>query len=89
MIKQRDSIMQIPAGPARDEALRKWAEPRNGVPLNAQRVYVGRDASKSAVVDLSDRMGRARLRLRVDSVGVASLEFLDEAGQVTSRLPNR
>jgi hypothetical protein len=87
MVKQRDSIMKMPEGPGRTEALRQWSAPRNGVPLAAERVYVGRDRSKSAVLNLSDPMGRPRVRLRVDSLGVASLEFLDEGGRVTSRLP--
>ena len=87
LVKARDSIMKMPAGETREEALRKWAEPRNGVPLYAQRVYVGRDASKSAIVNLSDRNGRPRLRMVVDSLGRPSLEFLDERGVVTSRLP--
>lgn len=87
LVKERDSIMQMPEGAARDEALRRWAEPRDGVPLYAQRVYVGRDVTKSSVVDLSDPSGRPRLRLRVDSLGQPSLEFLDAQGAVTMRLP--
>ncbi|MGH7505329.1 MAG: hypothetical protein ACRELX_06745 [Longimicrobiales bacterium] len=87
LVQERDSIMQMPEGPAREAALARWAEPRDGVPLYAQRVYVGRDPSRSAVVNLSDPMGRPRIRLRVDSLGVPSLEFLDEAGEVTARLP--
>lgn len=87
LIAERDSIMELPAGPERDEALEQWSEPRDGVPLYARRVYVGRDVSKSAVVDLSDPLGRPRLRLSVDSLGVPSLEFLDEEGNVVSRLP--
>jgi hypothetical protein len=87
LVKERDSIMRMPEGPARNEALQRWQQPRNGVPLYAQRVYVGRDPSKAAVLDLSDRLGRPRIRLRVDSAGTPSLEFLDETGRVTARLP--
>lgn len=87
LVKERDSIMALPPGQARDEAMRRWAQPRDGVPLYAQRVYVGRDVSKSSVVDLSDPEGRPRLRLRVDSLGQPTLEFLDANGQVTLRLP--
>lgn len=88
LVAERDSIMEMPEGPARDEALRKWQEPRDGVPLYANRVYVGRDLSKSAAVDLFDPLGRPRIRLRVDSLGTPSLEFLDEAGRVTASLPD-
>lgn len=87
LVKARDSIMQMPAGPARDAALREWAAPRNGEPLYAQRVYVGRDPSKAAVVNLADPQGRPRIVMRVDSTGAPSLEFLDEQGRVTARFP--
>jgi hypothetical protein len=88
-VAERDSILKLPEGPARAEALRKWGEPRQGVPLVAQRVYVGRDPARNAVIDLSDPNGKPRLRLRVDSLGNPSLDFLDADGAVTSRLPSR
>jgi len=88
LVAERDSIMKVhPQGPARDSALQKWAQPRNGVPIAAERVYVGRDVRKAAVVNLSDRNGKPRIRLMVDSLGTPSLEFLDANGTVTSRLP--
>jgi hypothetical protein len=87
LVAERDSILAMPEGPARDEALRRWAEPRDGVPLYAQRVYVGRDVQRNAVVELSDPDGRPRLRLRVDSLGTPALEFLDASGRVIARLP--
>jgi hypothetical protein len=90
LVAERDSINKaIPEGPARTAALQKWAQPRNGAALFAPRVYVGRDNSKSAVVNLSDRNGKPRIRLTVDSLGTPSLEFLDAAGNVTSRLPEK
>lgn len=87
LIQQRDSINELPDSAARAEALRALMAPRDGEPLAAQRVYVGRDAARSAVVNLSDPAGRPRLRLRVDSTGAPSLEFLNDSGRVTSRLP--
>ena len=90
LVAERDSIQKaIPEGPARQAAMEKWAAPRNGEQLFAPRVYVGRDAAKSAVVNLSDRNGKARIRLMVDSLGTPSLEFLDATGNVTSRLPEK
>lgn len=86
-VLRRDSINKMADGPAKTAALAKLVEPVNGVPLAAQRVYVGRDASKAAIVNLSDRFGRARLRLLVDSMGVARIEFLDETGRVVQRIP--
>ena len=87
MVQERESIMKMTDTTARMAALRKWAEPRNGVPLAATRVFLGRDPEKSAIINLFDPNGKPRLRLKVDSLGVASLEFLDADGQVTSRLP--
>jgi hypothetical protein len=90
LVKERDSIVKaVPEGPARDAAIQKWAAPRNGEQLFAPRVYVGRDVAKAALVNLSDRNGKPRLRLMVDSLGTPSLEFLDASGNVTSRLPEK
>jgi hypothetical protein len=86
-VAERDSIMALPDSAARAAALVKLRGPRNGVPLVAQRVYLGRDRGRAAVLSLSDPNGRARLRLVVDSLGAPSLEFLDEGGKVTARLP--
>jgi hypothetical protein len=88
LVQERDSIMKLPAGAARDSAMRRWQGPRNGQPLYAERVYVGRAVNMAALLNLSDPQGRPRLRLMVDSLGVASLEFLDERGAVVSRLPS-
>jgi len=87
LIKEREAIMAMPDTAARAAALRRWSAPRNGVPLMAQRLYLGRDPAKNAVVDLSDPEGRPRIRIRVDSLGTPSIEFLDATGRVTSRLP--
>ena len=89
MVVERDSIMKLPEGAVRNEALQKWAAPRNGVPLMAQRIFVGRDPARNAIINLSDPNGKPRLRLKVDSLGTASLEFLDAAGTVTARFPER
>lgn len=87
LVMQRDSLNRLPDGPAKTEALARLMGPRNGVPLRASRVYLGRDPARSAVLSLYDPNGKPRLRLRVDSLGKASLEFLDESGTVTSKLP--
>jgi len=83
-----DSVNRMPEGPAKAEAMRRLRQPiQNGVVANAQRVYIGRDRSKASLLRLSDPMGRPRLVLRVDSLGAPQLEFLDDSGRVTSRLP--
>ncbi|HEV8195862.1 MAG TPA: hypothetical protein VGP87_04400 [Gemmatimonadales bacterium] len=87
LVMERDSINKMTDSTARTEALERLFGPRNGVPLAATRVYLGRDRSKAAVLNLFDPNGKPRLRLKVDSLGTASLEFLDAAGAVTARFP--
>jgi hypothetical protein len=89
LVKQRDSIIAAtPEGPARTEAVQQWSRQRfDGRPLVAQRIYVGRDTARSAVINLSDPEGKPRIRLMVDSLGAASLVFLDANGMVTTRIP--
>jgi hypothetical protein len=87
-VAERDSINKMPEGPAKTAAMKQLVAPRNGQPLFAQRAFVGRDLAKSAVVNLADRMGKTRLRLVVDSLGVASIQFLDENGRVRYTIPD-
>jgi hypothetical protein len=89
MVDERDSIMKMRDTVARQAALTQWAQPRNGVPLNVQRLFIGRDQSKSAVLNLADPNGKPRLRLVVDSLGAARIEFLDATGNVTSTVPGK
>ncbi|HEV2752187.1 MAG TPA: hypothetical protein VGV12_16810 [Gemmatimonadales bacterium] len=82
MLAKRDSLRALPEGPARDSAMRTFME-NHGEPIAARRLFAGRDRSRSAVVRLSDPMGRPRLVLMVDSTGAASIQFLDTAGHAT------
>src|SRR5437867_2594139 len=88
-VMERDSIRKIADSTVRAAALARLVAPRNGVPFFARRVFVGRDQSKSAVVNLSAPDGKPRLRLVVDSLGAARIEFLDSEGRITTVLPNR
>jgi hypothetical protein len=85
-VLQRDSINKLPDGPAKTEARQKLMAPRNGQPLFAQRAFFGRDVAKNAVLNLADKTGKIRLRLVVDSLGSAGIEFLNENGVVTRRI---
>src|SRR5262245_44582222 len=71
---------------ARDKALQAA---RAAAPPGPRRVFVGKNADKSATVSLADAAGKPRLTLRVEADGVASIEFLDADGKVTQRLPTR
>ena len=54
--------------------------------ISAQRLFAGKQPDKSSMVMLADRLGHARLRLVVDSLGGARIEFLDEGGRVIRTL---
>ena len=87
LVQDRDSIMKMPEGPARTAALERLMGPRDGVPMFAQRIYVGRDPAKNAMVNLSDKNGKLRIRMMVDSLNRPTLDFLDENGRVTHSFP--
>lgn len=44
--------------------------------------------NKNAEISLSDIKGNKRIRLRVDSLGTANIQFLNEKGEVTFSLPH-
>ncbi|MFC4212108.1 hypothetical protein ACFOWA_12985 [Pedobacter lithocola] len=77
----------LPDGSEKEALLKKLIEPKKGQKAYAQRVFVGKDEEKTAMVILADRMGKPRLKLLVDSNGVAKLNFLDQNGKVTYSLP--
>jgi hypothetical protein len=63
------------------------AAARQTAPAGHTRVFVGKDVDRSASVALSDAAGTPRLKLTVDANGNPRIEFLDDKGQVTQRLP--
>ena len=87
LVRDRDSIQLIRDSSARAQAMARLLGPRDGVPLAARRVFVGRDVAKSAILNLSDPEGRSRLRLLVDSTGASRIEFLDAEGKVVRSIP--
>jgi hypothetical protein len=88
LVAARDSINKIADTTVRNASLRQLMGPRNGVPLYAPRVYIGRDVNKSAILNLADPSGKTRARFLVDSLGAARIEFLDSNGRVTYTLPD-
>jgi hypothetical protein len=52
----------------------------------AQRVFVGKQTDRTAMVVLADAQSRPRLRLVVDSAGAARIDFLDDKGTVIRSL---
>ena len=80
-------IRAMPDGPAKQARMRRLqddAAARGALP--AQRFFAGKRPDKSSIVMLADRKGHARLRLVVDSLGAARIDFLDDSGHVTRSL---
>ncbi len=73
----------------RNKKLNELRFPKNGEPAFANRVFIGKDTDKNAVVNLSDPNGNIRLQLKVDSIGNAKILFLDEKGKITSKFPEK
>lgn len=83
-VQRRDSINRIPDSATKAAAMRELTRGSSDNPRFAERLYIGRDASKSAILNMRDRLGRTRLRLSVDSLGAARIEFLDGEGRLTN-----
>ncbi|GAA4196190.1 hypothetical protein GCM10022289_01520 [Pedobacter jeongneungensis] len=77
----------LPEGERKTAILNQLMEPKPGQKAYAQRVFVGKDDAKTAMVTLADRSGKPRIQMQVDSNGKAMLNFLDEHGKVTSSFP--
>jgi hypothetical protein len=71
------------------ERAKAIAAVRAGAPPGPRRVFVGKNADRTALVSLADAAGRPRLTIAVDAAGDPRIEFLDEAGKVVARLPDR
>ena len=70
-----------------DAAVARYREMQAANGLGARRVFVGSD-NRTAEVRLRDTAGRSRIRMYVDSLDVARLEFLDESGAVIYAVPD-
>jgi hypothetical protein len=83
------AIEKMPNGAQREQLLKGLMDPAPGQRAFAQRVFVGKDDNKTAMVMLSDRAGKPRLELSVDSNGTPKLNFLDEHGRIFYSLPQK
>jgi hypothetical protein len=80
---------RLPEGDAKEAKLKQLMEPQKGQPAYAHRVFIGKDFNKSAIINLSDKEGKTRIQLIVDSLGAANLNFLDSTGKITYSLPSK
>jgi len=86
LIRKLNDANKLPAGAQRDAAL---TDIRANAPPGPRRVFVGKTTDKSATVVLSDAQGKPRLTLTVDATGNPRIEFLDDAGKVIARIPEK
>jgi hypothetical protein len=86
LIEKLNAANKLTDPAAREAAIKKA---RAEAPPSPRRVFVGKNADRSAAVSLADANGKPRLTMRVDAGGEASIEFLDENGKVVQRIPAR
>ena len=86
LITKLNAANKIPAGPERDKAI---AEIRSTAPAGPRRLFVGKTTDKASAIVLSDAQGKPRLTLMVDATGNPRIEFLDDAGKVIARIPEK
>jgi hypothetical protein len=75
-------IEKMKPGPEKEQA-----QKRLGEEWGSQRVFVGKQPDKSAVLLLADTKGNTRLRIEVDAAGNPNLAFLNENGKAIYTLP--
>jgi hypothetical protein len=86
LIRKLNAANKLPAGAQRDAAVN---EIRSTAPPGPRRVFVGKTQDKAATMVLADGNGKPRLTLTVDASGNPRIEFLDEAGKVVARIPEK
>jgi hypothetical protein len=79
-----EQIMKMPPGAERDAALKQLRAEGLG---QRARLFAGVGGDNRSKVVLSDQKGRARMQMQVAADGAASLQILDENGNVTSTFP--
>lgn len=85
VVDKLQAIEKMPDGPEKTQAMQSLRQ-TSGAGV-AQRVFVGKNRDKAALLALSDPQGRPRVQLIVDAQGAARLDFLDEKGAVVQSLP--
>lgn len=75
-------IQAMPQGDKRTRATQEFVAKYGDRAGGAIRVFVGRDTSADAVLDLKDGRGRTRLGISMDSSGVRRIDVLDTLGHI-------
>ncbi|MEN1943344.1 hypothetical protein WCE55_05705 [Luteimonas sp. MJ293] len=80
--QENAQLDNLPADERRELIRERHAESYYG----ANRLFVGRNGGGDATLVLNDAAGNPRMVLKVAPEGEASIEFLDDAGEVAHRL---
>jgi hypothetical protein len=82
LLERVQAARSKPEGPERTRALEEMSAWARAQGIFRQRLRAQTTRDKSAVIELADTLQRPRLRMVVDSLGSARLEFLGDSGQV-------
>lgn len=80
--EEKDALDAMPAEERRALMAARHAENHYG----AGRLFVGRDGAGDATLLLNDAGGKPRMQLKVSPDGAASIDFLDENGEVVGQV---
>ena len=78
----REEMKAMKTDHERDSLMQKYIEPVPGEPAFGNRVFVGSDTAKNAVLNLADKYGKVRLQLAVNTDGIAKVNFFDAEGEL-------
>jgi hypothetical protein len=84
LINKQKEIARLPNKEAQEAA---WKDLREQGLLMTERLRVGKDYDKAAILRMKDARGKVRIELKVEANGNPMLRFLDEAGSVIYSLP--
>lgn len=85
--KEYKEAQKISNETERKKRLEELMHPKGGETAFANRVFIGKDVNKDAVLNLSDVNGKVRLQMKVDSLGNPQILFLNESGKITAKFP--
>lgn len=72
-------VAEMPEGPEREAEMKKLS--------SGPRLFIGRTEDGTACINLMDSNYRTRIRLAVGADDAPKMEFLDESGDVTYKIP--
>ncbi len=84
LVSKQKEISKLPSKEAQDSAYQTLRD--QGL-LMTERLRIGKDYDKSAVIKLKDAKGKVRIEMKVEAGGNPKLNFLDDGGNIIYSLP--